>query len=206
MLKPPFRWICDTSHHSALAVHLHLHRSHQLCHTSIHSHHGSHQSAIDLPVFPALLHLSKLLLTHHTRHHLCPNLLHPGHFILSWRSHHLFHHCLHHGLLLVRRRSHHLRHQLINHQLSLRTLKELQNHLFQLPALQHLHGHHLQLLLQLPAGKHLLKLLLCHLHRHLVHHITCSRVCSLPIQQISKQLPALGRVTATSKSGKSLCY
>merc|ERR1719237_641653 len=185
MLKPSVRWIGDASHIGALAVHLHLHRPHQLCHPAIHSHHGSHQSSIDFPVSPALLHLS--------------------HFLLSWRSHHLFHHCLHHRLLLVRRRPHHLRHQLISYLLSLRTLKEIQRHLFQLPALQHLHGHHLHLLLQLPAGQHLLKLLLCHLHGHLVHHITCSRV-GLPIQQVGKQLPALGRVTASSKAGKSLCY
>ena len=32
MLKPSFRWICDASHNGALAVHLHLHRPHQLCH------------------------------------------------------------------------------------------------------------------------------------------------------------------------------
>ena len=34
MLEPPFRWIGDISHHGTFAMHLHLHRSQQLCHTS----------------------------------------------------------------------------------------------------------------------------------------------------------------------------
>ena len=34
MFQPPFRGIDDASHHLALAVHLHLHCPHQLCHPS----------------------------------------------------------------------------------------------------------------------------------------------------------------------------
>ena len=34
MFQPPLRWIGDTSHHGALAMQLHLHCPHQLCHPS----------------------------------------------------------------------------------------------------------------------------------------------------------------------------
>merc|ERR1719234_3030229 len=119
-----------------------------------HAHHA-HQSTVCLPL---CLHLG--LPVH-------PSLLHLGHLLFSGWFHQLLHHGHHHGCLLLRWWPHHLSHHLVHHLLGFRAGHELLDHLFHLSAGHELHRH----VLQLSARKHLLDLLLGHVHGHLLHDV-----------------------------------